>query len=142
MKKIVGLVMVVLLVAAGSVHAINWDGSDSDAWATGANWSTNAAPTGSVIAQVGTSTTVGPWPVVTTATAVCKGLTVGSSSVAELTIASGGTLTPTGAVTIADAGSSAYTATITVNSGGLLKSVIASKWIEVGKSALAREFLM
>ena len=48
-----------------AAHAQTWDGSDSSAWETAANWSTNAVPTTGVV-FVGTTSSLPNFPVIST----------------------------------------------------------------------------
>jgi hypothetical protein len=74
---------------------LSWDGSESAAWNTAGNWDGNAVPTSAdhvVIANAGTA------PVIASGVgADCNNLTVNSG--ATLTVASGGSLIPAGAIT-------------------------------------------
>ena len=80
---------------APPVSFITWDGSESAAWNTAGNWDGGSVPTSSedvVIANAGTP------PVIASGVgADCKNLTINSE--ATLTVASGGSIIPTGTIT-------------------------------------------
>tara|TARA_R110000868_G_scaffold71443_1_gene209251 strand:- start:721 stop:3600 length:2880 start_codon:yes stop_codon:yes gene_type:complete len=124
---LLGTSQLVAFPSSALAATINWDGSNSGNWDTGANWDTNAVPTGTgnvFIDDVTVNTPV----VGTGVTANADSLYVGDTGAGALTISGTGALTVTGDLYIGQSG----TGTLKINSGGTFISGYGS----IGDSAL------
>jgi autotransporter-associated beta strand protein len=136
-KSLTTLIAVSLFTAGlscavlSTAQAQTWDGSDSQAWETAGNWSTNAVPTSSTDVFVGTTSALPNFPVLSTGVQAAKTLWVGafSGNPSRLDI-TGGSLAVTGDFQVApDATSNA-----TLNQSGGTVTVAGTNTFAIGKT--------
>src|SRR5579862_645984 len=115
-----------LAIPASTLAQATWTGSSNTNWNNALNWSTSAVPGNTINVTIPGGLT--NYPVVSSGGLQVKNITINSSgSGATLTIATGGSLTSSGTVTVDANGTFAVTGgtfssstTITVNASGIL----------------------